>query len=231
VLPHDPVFEQRACGSAVGDTVPTAEHVPAPFRLHAWQVEQPLVEQQTPSMQLPLAHSLPPPQDTPRPFFAVHVVPEQKLPPTQSLSLAQLVLHALFAPQTYGPQSIGLVWLQEPVPEQNDGGWRVEPLHEAAVPHAFEVGCCSHAPLTQKPVLPHPLLAAQPPCGSVVLFATLAQVPLPLTLHAWQVEQVAVVQQTPSVQWPLMHWLSPPQLAPFAFFELHVPAVVELPVQ
>ena len=34
-------------------------------------------------------------------------------------------------------------------------------MHDAAAPHAFDVGCCSHAPLTQKPVLPHPVLAGQ----------------------------------------------------------------------
>ena len=147
------------------------------------------------------------------------------------MSLAQLVLHALLVPHKYAPQSIVLVWLHAPVPEQNEGGWRVEPVHDAAAPHDFEVGCCSHAPFTQKPVLPHPVLAGQPPCGSALLFPTLAHVPLPLALHDWQVEQVAVVQQTPSVQWALMHWLSAPQLPPFAFFGLQVPAVVLLPVQ
>ena len=34
---------------------------------------------------------------------------------------------------------------------------------------------------------------------------TLAQVPLLLTLHDWHDGQLAVVQQTPSVQLPLMH--------------------------
>jgi hypothetical protein len=51
VLPHDPVFVQRPWGSTVAPAVPTFEQVPRPFRLHAWQVEQPAVEQQTPSVQ------------------------------------------------------------------------------------------------------------------------------------------------------------------------------------
>jgi hypothetical protein len=45
----------------------------------------------------------------------------------------------------------------------------------------------------------------------------LAQVPLPLTLHDWQDGQLEVVQQTPSTQLPLMHWLAPPHAAPGAF--------------
>ena len=46
---------------------------------------------------------------------------------------------------------------------------------------------------------------------------TLAHVPLLLTLHDWQDGQLDVVQQTPSVQLPLMHWLAPPQAVPGAF--------------
>jgi hypothetical protein len=36
-----------------------AEQVPVPLRAHDWQVPQPLVMQQTPSMQKPLPHSSP----------------------------------------------------------------------------------------------------------------------------------------------------------------------------
>ena len=46
---------------------------------------------------------------------------------------------------------------------------------------------------------------------------TLAQVPLLLTLQDWQDGQLDVVQQTPSVQLPLMHWLAPPHAAPGPF--------------
>jgi hypothetical protein len=44
---------------------PTFEHVPAPFRLHIWQVAHVLVEQQTPSVQWELPHWL----------FALHAAP------------------------------------------------------------------------------------------------------------------------------------------------------------
>jgi hypothetical protein len=46
---------------------------------------------------------------------------------------------------------------------------------------------------------------------------TALQVPLPLRLQALQVPQAADVQQTPSVQWPVPHSWSDPQLVPAAF--------------
>jgi hypothetical protein len=66
VLPHASLFEQRPYGSKVAVVVPTFEHVPAPFRLHIWQVGQLLVVQQTPSVQMPLPHWLP--VEHPEPF-------------------------------------------------------------------------------------------------------------------------------------------------------------------
>src|SRR5215468_10910387 len=122
------------------------------------------------------------------------------------------------------------VWLQVPVPEQNEGGWWVVPLHDSASPHDVEVERCSHAPATQRPVLPQTPFAAQLG-GSAVPFGTLAQVPLPLTLHDWQAGQLEVVQQTASVQLPLPHSLAAVHAAPFAFLGTQLPAVVELPVQ
>jgi hypothetical protein len=71
-----------------------------PATLQAWQVVvQLLVVQQTPSTQLPLMHSLPPPQAMPGPFFGPQVPPEQKSPPMQSVSALQLFLQAV-APHT-----------------------------------------------------------------------------------------------------------------------------------
>jgi len=58
----------------------------------------------------------------------------------------------------------------------------VVPLHDAARPHDVDVGFCSHAPATQKPVLPQTPLAAQFG-GSALPLGTLAQVPAPFTLH------------------------------------------------
>ena len=39
---------------------------------------------------------------------------------------------------------------------------------------------------------------------------------LPVALQAWQVPQALLVQQKPSVQLPLMHWLGPVQVRPLA---------------
>ena len=77
-----------------------------------------------------------------------------------------------------------LVWLQVPVPEQVDGGWYVVPEHDAARPHEVDAGRCSHAPATQRPVLPQGALVLTAQFGgSAVLLGTFAQVPLPLTLQ------------------------------------------------
>jgi hypothetical protein len=108
--------------------------------------------------------------------------------------------------------------LQVPVPEQDDGGWNVAPLHDWARPHETDEAACWQPPEPlHRPVLPHTPLAAQLP-GSATPLATFAQVPRVLTLQAWHVEQVEVVQQTPSVQWALAHWLSPAHAPPLPFF-------------
>ncbi len=71
------------------------------------------------------------------------------------------------------------------------------------------MACCWHfPPPSQVPVFPQGLLVdgAQAPCGSAVPACTLVQAPaFPATLHAWQVPQVAEVQQTPSTQLPVPH--------------------------
>jgi len=61
--------------------------------------------------------------------------------------------------------------------------------------------------------------------------ANAEQVPAPFRLHIWQAPQLSVVQQTPSVQWLLEHWLLAVHAPPFAFFPSQVPGVVALPVQ
>jgi hypothetical protein len=175
-----------------------------------------------------------PPHPAPSGSLAVQLPFRQKLPLAQSLvsvAAVQLDLHVV-VPHLYAPQSRVAAWLQVPVPEQCDGGWYVVLVHASTAPHGAVLGCCWQAPLPlQTPVFPHGGLAAQRPCGSAVLSATFAQVPMPLMLHAWQAGQLAVVQQTPSVQLPLPHSLLPPQVAPFPFFATQLPGVVVLPLQ
>lgn len=102
-----------------------------------------------------------------------------------------------------------------PAPLQRDTGENVEPVHEA-VPHDTAVDACWQAPEpSQAPVLPHGGLGGQPPTTWPA--AMLAQLPAPLTLHAWHSGQLPVPQHTPSVQNPLMHWLPAEQVWPFGF--------------
>jgi hypothetical protein len=76
---HRPLLPQVPFGAhwplGAGDPVAIGAQVPVPVMLQAWQLPQPLVEQQTPSMQLPLPHSWPVPQVAPRPFWAVQLPP------------------------------------------------------------------------------------------------------------------------------------------------------------
>ena len=110
-----------------------------------------------------------------------------------------------------------------PLPEQKTAGVKVEPL-QAALPHWTDVAACWQAPdPLQAPVLPQVVLIGQRLWGSAALAATLAQVPFPLALHAWQVGQLALLQQTPSTQFPVAHWMGSVQAAPEAFLSRHIP--------
>jgi hypothetical protein len=55
VLPQVVVVGQSPCGSAV--LFGTDAHVPLPLAAHDWQVPQPALWQQTPSVQWPVPHS------------------------------------------------------------------------------------------------------------------------------------------------------------------------------
>jgi hypothetical protein len=78
-------------------------------------------------------------------------------------------------------------------------GVKVEPVQDA-VPHETVVPACRQAPRPlQAPVLPHGGLGAQSAWGSGELVGTLVQLPaLPAMLHALQIGQLVVLQQTPS---------------------------------
>jgi hypothetical protein len=75
VLPQVPLAVQRAWGSV--RPPPTLEQVPMPLRLQAWQVPHEVVEQQTPSTQLPMLHSWALPQVAPLALRAAQAVPLQ----------------------------------------------------------------------------------------------------------------------------------------------------------
>lgn len=96
-------------------------------------------------------------------------------------------------------------------------------MHDTLAPHVVVVGCCRQPPRPlQTPVLPHSVVGPQLP-GSASPLATFEQVPLPFRLHAWHIEHPLVMQQTPSMQFPLVHWLPLPQLIPFPSFAVQLP--------
>jgi hypothetical protein len=119
---------------------------------------------------------------------------------------------------------IGEAGLQLPVPVQNRCGVYVLDEHIPAAQDLVD-GACSHSPAWQNPVFPQVVVMAHRPCGSMSPFGTFLHVPLPSTLQAWQVvPQLAVVQQTPSVQeWPVRQSPLDVQDAPRGFLLPHIP--------
>jgi hypothetical protein len=78
----------------------------------------------------------------------------------------------------------------------------------------------SQLPPHDEPSVVH---AVRPPCGAP---ATATQVPtLPETSQAWHWPPQALLQQTPSTQFPLPHWLAALHTVPFDFFATHTPAL------
>jgi hypothetical protein len=73
---HRPVLPQGGLGAQLGGSAVrsgTLAQVPAPLTLHDWQAGQLEVVQQTPSVQLPAAHSLAAPQAAPFAFLATQL--------------------------------------------------------------------------------------------------------------------------------------------------------------
>lgn len=117
--------------------------------------------------------------------------------------------------------------LHEPEPEQLPSSVSLPPVHEA-VPHVVLAGQSAQAPPVHVPVVPHDVEAvvAHEPWG-LVPSGALLHVPSAPTLsaavHAWQLPVHAVLQQTPSAQNPLVHWLTPEHAMPLACLALHTP--------
>ena len=78
-------------------------------------------------------------------------------------------------------------------------------------------------PLQEPPQAePSEVQAARVPCGAPLV--TVVHVPeLPGMSQAWHWPPQAWLQQTPSAQLPLTHWLEAPQARPSAFFDTHAP--------
>jgi len=124
--------------------------------------------------------------------------------------------------QRNGEQLCELGLPQPPLPLQKAAGVKVVP-EQVADWHIVLVEACWQAPPVQRPVFPQVPPAGQRPCGSAVPLATLLQVPRPFRLQAWQALQALTLQQAPSMQFPLLHWLLPPHAAPRPLSAAQVP--------
>ena len=117
---------QAPCGSVL--PAGTGWQEPVPPRLQTWQVPQLAVEQQTPSTQLPLPHSVPAAQIWPR-RLSPQAPALQTFPDEQSALLAQTATHAVpvAALQANGTQDWVAAGLQVPAPSQVRGEVAVTP--------------------------------------------------------------------------------------------------------
>jgi hypothetical protein len=168
----------------IGVHVPLLPPTPEIAAAHAWHWPVHAVSQQKPSTQKPLAHW----------SFALHVTAlplapfaTQSLPLHQSLGPqsefeAQVVLHAV-APQANGTHDVVVVASQPPTPLHT---WPFSCV-------APEQDCPGHSLSGSIPAAIGPHV----PSGIVV--------PRLAIEHAWQSSVHAVEQQTPSVQYPVVH--------------------------
>jgi hypothetical protein len=120
-VPSKPQGGLVAAQAPWGSVLPavTGWHEPLPPRLQTWQVPQLAVEQQTPSTQLPLPHSLPEVQIWPR-RLSPQAPALQTFPGEQSALVAQTDTQAVpvAALQANGTQLCVEAALQTPAPSQ-----------------------------------------------------------------------------------------------------------------
>jgi len=181
--------------------------------------------QQTPSVQKPLMHWAALAQPWPFGLSAqlfVDPEPWQVSGATQSTSAVQAVLQVELEAQMKPPgQADEVGAAQVPLPVQCETGVKVEPVQEAEPQETLVLAFWQCPAPSQAPVFPHGKLAlgAHWPCGSLLLAATLAQLPALLpTLQAWQVPHALLLQQTPSVQkFPVRQSVSTLQVCPSRF--------------
>ena len=101
-------------------------------------------------------------------------------------------------------------------------------MHDSPAPHETLAAACVQAPEPlQVPVFPHGGLAVHWPAGAVVPAPSAVQVPGAVPLQVWHVPQLALPQQTPSVQRLLVHSFAAPHAVPFPFLATQLPAVLQ----
>jgi hypothetical protein len=239
-VPSNPQLSVDSCMHSLPGSVPavTGRHRPsaAPVSAPAHALQPPVhaVSQQTPSTQLPLAHSEPALHTVPLVLGATHTLPTQAPPGAQSVTDVHDVLHDV-APHAYAPHDVVLGVWHVPDPSQVLAGVCVVPLHDSApqlVPaaHRRHAPRPSHAPSRPQLVdasglqslsgsLP-PVMARQMPSGWVVL----------LFAHATHGPTQADSQQTPSAQNRLAHSPAAAHAAPVVLPGTHAPDEQKFPL-
>jgi hypothetical protein len=226
-LPHNPVFPHGGADPQRASAAPTviAAHVPlAPPVLAAEQALHAVVHallQQNPSTQKPAVHWLFAAHAPPVAFLGAHVPVEQKSPAMQSVSTAQVVLHAV-VPHTSGEQFVVTATGHAPAPLQFAAAVAT-PVAQLAARHDTVAAATAHAPpLAHAPVFPHGGAATQR--VSVPPAVTGAHRPLlpPVRAAEQALHAVAhaLLQQNPSAQNPDVHSLFAAHATPLA---LHTP--------
>jgi hypothetical protein len=174
--------------------------------------------QQTPSTHWPPWHSAPCWQAWPSPFLP-QLPAWQELGGMQSAVTAQLPRQALFAHMN-GAQLMGELGKQVPSPSQTLGGTKLAPEQEAGR-QTVPAACRAQPPRPlQTPVCPQLSGACrwQTSRGSTWPAGTGEHWPhLPGSRQLTQGPPQALLQQTPSTQWPDSHSAAAAQVAPEAF--------------
>jgi hypothetical protein len=110
-------------------------------------------------------------------------------------SLEQVAPHALPLHHEYGAHEVCPLLRQAPLPLQSCA-FVTTPAEQVADAHSWS-GSLPSTMLPHVPSAPAPFFAAE---------------------HAWQLVLHAVLQHTPSTQFPDEHWFAAVQATPFAYF-------------
>lgn len=183
--------------AAIGVQVPAL-----PCSAHDVHLDAQAVAQQAPCAQMPLPHSVPPPQTAPS-GLSPHDPALQEAGEAQSASAVHDDLHTA-APQANGAHELDTGITQVPAPSQVAAGVKVVPAGgQLAAAHGVPWTYFWQAPPWHLPLVPQlaPPLSTQAAAGSGAPVATAVQVPMvPVSAHETQEPAQAETQQTPWAQ-------------------------------
>ena len=183
--------------TAIGVQVPALA-----WSAHDMHLEAQVVAQQAPCAQMPLPHSVPPPQTAPS-GLSPHDPALHEAGGAQSASAVQDDLHTA-APQANGAQELDIGVTQVPAPSQVAAGVNVVPVEgQLAAAQGVLLTYFWQAPAWHLPSVPQlvPPLSTQAAAGSGAPVATAVQVPIvPVSAQETQEPAQAETQQTPWAQ-------------------------------